>query len=320
MISVNQNATKIFDLLVTNQEVQKLGLTELTNGTRVLDAGIAVDGSFLAGKYFAEICLGGLGSVTLTSMDFGAFWFPGVAVSTDQPLLACIASQYAGWKISSGSYFAMGSGPARALARVEDIFARLSYQDQGEAAVIALEGRKLPPAEVAEKIAAKCGVQGGNLRVIIAPTASLAGSVQVSARVVETGLHKMMALGFDLEKVVAGFGTAPVAPVAADDVRAIGKTNDCVLYGGKVYYTVRALDEEIDQIIARIPSSASKDYGRPFFQLFKQYNYDFYQIDPLLFSPAEVIINNLSTGRVFRAGQINGDILRESLLEENNKC
>jgi len=148
------------------------------------------------------------------------------------------------------------------------------------------------------------------LMLAIAPTASLVGSVQVAARVVETGLHKMTELGFDVEQVVAGFGTCPLAPVASDDLKAIGLTNDAVLYGGQAYYAVQATDEALEQIIDQIPSSASRDYGKPFYEIFQAYEGDFYKIDPLLFSPAEVIINNLTSGKTFRAGRPNLEVLR----------
>ena len=166
---------------------------------------------------------------------------------------------------------------------------------------------------MAEYAAKKCGLPPGDLWLVIAPTASLVGSVQVSARIVETGLHKLMELGFDLRSVISGFGTCPLSPVAEDDLRAIGQTNDCVLYGGRVWYTVDAPDEAIEAVADRIPSSSSKDYGTSFYDLYRQYG-DFYQIDPMLFSPAEVTISNIRTGRSFRAGRVDPGLLERSLL------
>lgn len=314
MISVNERAYKLIHKIEKDSEALGLALATLPNGSKVVDAGINVQGSLFAGKYYAEICMGGLGKVSFTSESYGDFWLPGVTVVTEQPVLACMAAQYAGWRIDLGDFFAMASGPARALALVEDLFTRLEYRDHSSVAVIALEGRRFPTVEVAEWIARKCRVAANNLWLVVSPTASLVGSVQISARVVETGMHKLMELGFDLKKVVSGFGTAPLAPVAADDLLAIGRTNDCVLYGGKVYYTVQAADREIEKVIEKLPSVASRDYGTPFYQVFQRYSGDFYKIDPLLFSPAEVVINNLSTGRVFRAGQVNREVLKLSLL------
>jgi methenyltetrahydromethanopterin cyclohydrolase len=265
----------------------------------------------------AEVCLGGLGQVAFLPLPFRNgdqdLCLPGVSVTVDQPAIGCMASQYAGWAIKREKYFAMGSGPARALAGTEKLYDKLGYRDTGEQAVIVLESRQLPTDGVATYIAGKCGIQTANLTMLVAPTASLAGSVQVSARVVETGLHKLVELGFDVCQVLSGYGTAPIAPVDKDDLHAIGRTNDCVLYGGQVYYTVRADDNQLADLIARIPSSASRDYGQPFYRLFKQYG-DFYAIDPLLFSPAQVTINNVVSGKTFSAGHLNGEVLAASLF------
>jgi len=314
MISVNRLAAGIAERMIADAERLGLAVIRLPNGATVVDAGVAVDGSLEAGRFFAEVCLGGLGKVHFCGLNLGDLWLPGVAVDVSHPPVACMAAQYAGWAIKASKFFAMGSGPARALYGGEPLFERLEYRDRADVAVLALEGRKLPTEEVAEKVARKCGVAPDRLYLLIAPTASVVGSVQVAARVVETGLHKMLEIGFDIGTVLSGFGTCPVAPVAADDLHAIGRTNDSVLYGGRAWYTVRAEDEQIEKVIDRLPSSASRDYGTPFYELFQRYNGDFYQIDPLLFSPAEIFINNLVSGRTFHAGRINEEMLRRALL------
>ena len=244
----------------------------------------------------------------------GSFWLPSVNVSVSYPHIACMAGQYAGWAIKGEKFFAMGSGPARALYAGEEIFAKLDYKDQADVAILLLEGRKLPEVDVANDIASKCGVSPSMLTLIIAPTASLVGSMQIAARVVETGLHKLFELGFDIRKVVSGYGVCPLATIAGDDLRAIGRTNDGVLYGSQVFYTVRTRDDELEKMVPQVPSSASRDYGTPFYDLFQRYGGDFYKIDPLLFSPAQVIFNNLTSGHSFTAGQLNPAVLYTSLL------
>ena len=94
-------------------------------------------------------------------------------------------------------------------------------------------------------VAGKAGVAPDALTFAVAPTASLAGGVQIVARVIETGLHKMDTLGFDVTRVVSAMGTAPLPPTAKSDLRAIGRTNDCMLYGGQARYVVRAEDDEL---------------------------------------------------------------------------
>lgn len=304
--------------MVDDADGLNLAVTTLDNGATVIDAGIAVPGSPEAGRLFGEVCLAGCGSVLLREVRIGEDAYPGVEVTVNRPKLGCMASQYAGWAVSldddgSGApFFAMGSGPARSLYAAEPIFKDLGYRESSEIGVITLEGRRLPTRAVADKIAAACRIAPENLHMLIAPTASIAGSIQISARVVETGLHKLHELGFDLDAVLSGFGACPVAPVAKDDIRAIGRTNDAVLYGGRVWYTADCEDAAIEGVIDQSPSSHSTDYGTLFYDLFKQYGGDFYKIDPMLFSPARVSINNLRSGRVFTAGSLNAAMYKRS--------
>ncbi len=321
MLSLNERSLKIVRDMIGEAEALELQATRLNNGTTLVDAGVNVPGSLEAGRLFAEVCLGGLGKVLFCEISYGGLSFPAVSITVARPTLACMAAQYAGWAVkvnetqSSGTYFAMGSGPARALFLGEPLFRKLEYRDRSEVAVLALESRSLPSEEVAGWIAEKCRISPDRLYLLVAPTASLVGSVQVAARVVETGLHKMLEVGFDIESVISGFGTCPVAPVARDDLRAIGRTNDAVLYGGKAWYTVRGDDGRIEALVKELPSSASRDYGTPFYELFQRCGGDFYKIDPLLFSPAEVSINNAATGRSFHAGRVNLDLIGQMFLE-----
>ncbi len=320
MISLNDRAYAVFRRLSDAAESLQVAVCELENGATVLDAGAEVAGSLEAGRLFSEVCLGGLADVQLRQLQLDDLTLPGVEVSVHQPLLACMASQYAGWAVNvpatadAKKYFAMGSGPARALHRGDPIFAEIDYRDPSTAAVLTLESDRLPSPEVAAWIAAKCGVSSERLFLLVAPTASLVGSVQIAARIVETGLHKMHEVGFAISSVRSGFGSCPLAPVAADDLTAIGRTNDAVLYGGRAWYTVHTEDVLIEQVIERLPSVASGDYGVPFGELFRRHGNDFYKIDPLLFSPAEITVTNSASGRTFRAGGINPSVLRASLL------
>ncbi len=322
MLSINRQALEIVEQMVTRSEQLGISVTWLNCGTRLVDIGLDAPGGWLAGKFAAEISLGGLGEVDFMPLNFGgssqpgegeAFWLPGVRIVVDQPVIACMASQYAGWGIRRGDFFAIGSGPARAVSAVEPLFQRLPYQDHADSAVIILEGHEQPNDEVAEYIARKCRIDPGALTILLAPAACLAGSFQLSARAVATGMHKMLYLGFDVSKVLHGYGSSPVAPVVTDEDLASALSNDCVLYGARVHYTVRADDDEIEELVKQIPSSASESYGTPFYQLFQQYG-SFYNMDPLLFCPAEVSMNNLNSGRTFRAGRPHLEVLRKSLL------
>ena len=317
-LGMNELAAEIADGMAESAAALRVGVETLPGGARVIDAGIAVDGGYDAGLAVAEICMGGLGSIAYAPVRIGEQTWPGVTVWTDHPAVSCMASQYAGWAISVDKYFAMGSGPLRAHARVErELFEKLGYEEEAEHGVLVLEGRTPPTDEVAAWVAQKARLTPGQLTFVIAPTASLAGGVQISARILETGLHKMEVLGFDVRRVVSGIGTAPVPPVAKNDLRAIGRTNDCILYGGQARYTVRAGDAELAELAARVPASASRDYGTPFYEIFQRYEGDFYKIDPLLFSPAEVWLTSTETGRTFHAGRLDPEVLEASLTPES---
>jgi methenyltetrahydromethanopterin cyclohydrolase len=315
MMSINEQALEIVERMIAQEDRLGLAVSRLANGTTVVDAGVGVTGSLEAGRLFAEVCMGGLAQVSLCHLDVGDLWLPGVTVSVSQPPVACLAAQYAGWAVNAEDYFGMGSGPARALYRGDPVFEHLSYQDETDVGVLTLEARQLPTEAAADKVARKCGILPERLTLLVAPTASLVGSVQVAARTVETGLHKMVEIDFDVEVLLSGSGTCPLAPIAADDLQAIGRTNDAVLYGGRAWYTMKVDDARIEGVIDRLPSSASSDHGTPFIDLFKRYDGNFYEIDPLLFSPAEVFINNVSSGRTFHAGEINPDMVRRVLFD-----
>ncbi len=317
-IHLNQRSLAIASRLIADADGLGVSVEKLPGGATVIDAGVAAAGSLEAGRLMAEICLGGLGQVDFSEINYCETTLQGIQVAVSRPVLACMASQYAGWAISrsktdpGGPFFAMGSGPARILARKEALFNGIGHSEPATCAVLALEGRQLPNQEVAAFIAETCGVAPSALYLIIAPTASLAGSTQVAARVVETGMHKLHELGFDLSAVLSGFGACPVAPVAQNDLRAIGRTNDAVLYGGRAWFTVDCEDEDLERVLEKIPSQASRDYGTLFYDLFMRYEGDFYKIDPLLFSPAQVFFANSRTGRSFSAGETNLELLRKS--------
>jgi methenyltetrahydromethanopterin cyclohydrolase len=315
-LGMNERAWALADVCVERSAELRVAAQTLPGGARVIDAGVNVPGGLAAGLALTELCMGGLGHVAYVPVVIDGDSWQGVQVWTDHPAECCMASQYAGWAITPDGYFAMGSGPLRAKARVEkELFAKLGYGEDISSGVLVLETRTLPTDEVAEWVARKAGVQPRGIIFAVAPTASLAGGVQIVARSIETGLHKMDTLGFDVRRVVSAMGTAPLPPVAKNDLRAIGRTNDCVLYGGQARYTIRAEDDELADLAKRLPASASSDYGSPFYDIFKRYNNDFYKIDPMLFSPAEVWLTSATSGRTFHAGRLNPDVLRASLFE-----
>ena len=309
MLSLNDRALVLADRLAADAEALQVEVASLGNGTRVIDCG---KGGFEAGRYFAEICMAGLGSVTYAPLVIEGRSLPALTVTTDRPAVACLAAQYAGWRLDRDGYFAMGSGPGRALIRAEELYDDLDWDEHANAAVLCLETRDAPPADVADFVAERAGVPASALTLLIAPTASVTGSVQIAARVVETALHKLHEVDFDVRRVLAGYGSCPLPPVAGDDMAALGRTNDAVLYGGHVHLNADADDDVLRELVDRLPASASKDYGEPFGKIFKDADYDFYAIDPLLFSPAVIRVTNVGSGRSFEAGHVNLEVLERS--------
>ena len=311
-LSLNDRASELADRLAADAGALRVAVRTLPGGTRVIDCGSDVPGGLEAGRRFAEITMGGLGSVSFAPLVLDGRWMSALTVVCDHPALACLASQYAGWKIDRDGYFAMASGPGRALIRAEDLFDDLDADERASTAVLCLETGDEPPDELAAYVAERAGVAPPALTLLFAPTASLAGGVQVAARVVETALHKLHEIEFDVRRIVSGFGTCPLPPVARTDPEAIGRTNDAVLYGGRVELTVDAPDDELAAIVERMPASASKDYGSPFGTILERADWDFYAIDPLLFSPAEVRLVSVGSGRSFQAGDVEPDVLERS--------
>jgi methenyltetrahydromethanopterin cyclohydrolase len=310
-LNLNDRAVRLIDEMAANAEFLRISASRVA-GARILDCGAAAPGGLSAGKGLARVCMAGLADVALVPGDADGLHCPLVEVATDHPVLACMASQYAGWQISVGKYFAMGSGPMRAAYGKEEVFQHLPGREQAVKLAGVLETRKLPTEEVIGFLAEKLARPALDISLLVAPASSIAGTVQVVARSLETALHKLYELKFDLTHVVSGFGSAPLPPVAADEIKAIGRTNDAILYGGRVTIWVRCDDDEIASVGPKVPSSSSSDHGAPFAEIFERYHRDFYKVDPMLFSPAVITFMNLKTGRSQTFGTTETDVLRRS--------
>jgi methenyltetrahydromethanopterin cyclohydrolase len=312
IMTLNARTAALVERLVSDPDTWRIAVHSIEGGGRYIDCGIEARGGLLTGVALARICLAGLAVIELEPGEVDGRPVTMVQVVTDHPVRACLASQYAGWAIKEGKYFAMGSGPMRAAAGTEAIYETIGYREASHVVVGVLETRKSPPAAVVAKIAAACGVEPSAVTLLVAPTASLAGGVQIVARSVETALHKLAELKFDLSRVVSAHGTAPLPPVAADDLAAIGRTNDAILYGARVILCVTGDDASLETIGPQVPSSASRDHGDPFATIFARYNHDFYAVDPHLFSPAEVVFQNIETGRSCSFGRLEPGVLARS--------
>jgi methenyltetrahydromethanopterin cyclohydrolase len=315
-IKVNEGASKWVDWLIAEAARLEIEVTTGSLGETLIDAGAKRRGGVEAGLAIAKICLGGLGEADLASDAKIARWPWTLAVRSSQPVIACLGSQYAGWSLAHGegrdAFFALGSGPARALAQKEALFEELGYRDAAPRTTLVLESGRAPPAEIVAKVAEACRLPPSALTIIYAPTQSLAGATQVVARVLEVALHKAHALKFPLERIVEGMGAAPLSPPHPDFMTAMGRTNDAIIYGGRVHLFVTGPAGEAKALADALPSRASRDYGAPFKDIFKRFKGDFYAIDPMLFSPAEILVTALESGETFRSGAVDEALLDAS--------
>ena len=315
-LSVNHLAWKLAEKLLNNQAFYGVHASKTTACATVIDAGVNVPGGFQAGKILTELCMGGAGKAQLGFKAYGDLTLPSITVSSDHPAVAALGSQFAGWRIKEpdGS-IAIGSGPARALAlKPKNVYEEIDYKDASEKAVLTLESNSLPSDALIEKVTNSCNIKPENLIAAVAPTASLAGLTQVTGRVVEVGIHKLRTLGLSPKIIRYAMGYAPIPPKCKEFEEAMARTNDAILYGGTVYLVVEHDDEAaLKKIVEQAPSNTSKDYGKPFLQIFREADRDFYKIDHALFAPALLMINNVKTGKTFTAGKVNAGILKESL-------
>jgi methenyltetrahydromethanopterin cyclohydrolase len=315
-ISVNRRGAELAERLIADAALLGLAVARGPLSEVLIDAGSKARGSIAAGLRIAEISLGGLADVRLQTSRRVRRWPWTITVRSSLPVMACLASQYAGWRLANGEgkdgFFALGSGPARALARTEKLFEKLAYTDRADRAVLLIESDRAPPSAVVAEIAEACGLSTDRLILVYAPTQSRAGSVQVVARVLEVALHKAHELGFPLARIVEGLGAAPLPPPHPDFVTAMGRTNDAIIFGGEVHLFVTGPAREAKALAERMPSRASRDYGQPFAKIFRRVNRDFYAIDPMLFSPASIIVTALDTGESFHAGALDAKLLDDS--------
>jgi methenyltetrahydromethanopterin cyclohydrolase len=303
-MNLNENAVKIAKELIERKDELKIEHFELVGGAKIIDCGVNAEGSLEAGRLFALACMGGLADIEIKEGDLA---LEEVIVKTEHPAVSCLASQKAGWCIDTEGYFALGSGPARILARKPaETIEKVGYIEKSDTALIALESAKFPPAEICDMIARECGIEPSGLYVLIARTASLAGTIQISARMVETCLFKMDHLGYDTNTVKSASGTAPIAPLIGDDNLMMGLTNDMIIYGSSV-----SLHAETGFDVKKIPSSSSPAYGKPFAEIFKDAGYNFYKIDAGIFAPAEVTIENTQTKEIKKSGSIDQEIIKK---------
>ena len=306
--TANRIAFELFNRAIQFSEELDIQVEKIGEAT-VLDFAVNRPGKLQSGILLSQICMGGMAMIDWVRQHPNS---DRVKVYTDKPLRSCMGSQYAGWPISEGDFFAMCSGPMRMLRGKEQVLTEYGLVGDGVKAVGVMEANALPTEEVISQIASQCQVNPRDVCLCVARTASHPGACQVVARGLETAIHKLHELNFDLSVIVDGKSNVPIPPIPEDDLTALGWTNDCVLYGGRVELTVDTTDQAIEAVIEQVPSCSSSEFGTPFLEIFNRFDQDFYKIDKMLFSPAVVKITNQQTGNVFQAGTVREDVLKSS--------
>ncbi|HMP04191.1 MAG TPA: methenyltetrahydromethanopterin cyclohydrolase [Gemmatales bacterium] len=307
-MSLNARALAVVAELQAQPDDFRVQVSQAPGGGDLIDCGVAAPGGLDAGLALARVCLADRATVSLVPGPFG----PTVQVATDDPLRACLAAQYAGWELAAGTFRALGSGPMRAAAGREELLRHLALTESAEAVVGVLETRTPPSTEIIQLIAVACQVPPDRVTLLFAPTASLAGTLQVVARAVETALHKLHLLGFDVRLITSALGWAPLPPPARSDLVAMGHTNDAIRYGGQVVLWTSADPAALRNVGPRVPASAAAGHERSFLELFEESGRDFYRMDPLLFGPAAVTLHSVSRGSSECWGQLAPELLARS--------
>ena len=318
-ISINQEAMKIVRTILENPAAIGTLVSKLDNGTTVIDMGQQAPGSWVAARYYTLITLGGLGEFSYETFPYliNGVRLPAVRVMIDAPLLACCASQIAGWRLEAGDFAPILAGPARALNEKPDPhFDHISYRDTYHEAVIAIQTSEPVRAEWAETIAAACHIEPKDLYILVAPNRSLVCAVQVSARIVEQTIHRLEEEGLSMGAIFSAQGFCVLPPLIDDDLISMGRINDCLLYGGEATFYLRHNDDNfVADLAQKVVAEACSAYGRPFIEIFEDADRDFYKIPLDLHSPAVVHLNNLTTGTTHSAGEINEAVLVQSFFE-----
>ncbi|MFH1788695.1 MAG: methenyltetrahydromethanopterin cyclohydrolase [Candidatus Altiarchaeota archaeon] len=286
-MNLNKNSWDILEKFIGDVSITKdLGVT-------VLDFGVVepIDES-LAWRYavaVAEVSLGGLGRIYVSSKE--------VEVDIkDYPAIACLGSQMSGWAIPVGGGTALGSGPARILAKKpKDVYERLGYSEDSNRAVLCLETLNLPDKAECKKILRQTGAK--ELLIAAYHPNSIISAVNVLARIVEMGVYRLDFLGYDAGKIIEASGAVPVPEFNEDLVYT---ANDAIRYGGLVELAVEGWDELLTE---KCVSASSHSYVKPFKDILSEAEGDFYKIDHSVFAPAEVIIEDSKSNKVYTAGE-----------------
>lgn len=315
MISVNERAVKLVEKMILDPQGHKVQVHKICNAN-VIDCGVNVPGSWRAAKIITEVLFGGLNEVTFETFPemIDGVYYNAVHVYSDHVVLQQAACNISGWELRPGKYAPVLAGPGRTLARKEGdwLSSYSDYADNYTKAVLTVEQGTMLTEEAVQDLIDAVGIEPHNIYILVAASGSIACSVQVSARILEQTLHRLHEERFNLDCIVEAHGICVIPPVVKDDLIAMGRLNDVLIYGGQSTFTVDCEDSEIEKVINKITSDKCSAYGTMFKEIYEKNGCDFYKVPMEIYSPAKVVIINQRTGRIFKAGDFNLDILSQS--------
>lgn len=320
MFSITENSMGVLHEILINPEAIGCKVHKLNCGATVVDMGLECRGSWKAALLYTRATMGDLGIVSMGEFVLDeSFTFSSVEVFIDQPMIACVGAEMADWKLGTGEYAAIGSGPARAQAAVDsDHYIHCtSYRDTyDKAAVICLQTVAFPSEELAKEIAAACHVKPEDTYMLVSSSTCIAASMQVSARIIEQTCNKLLLSGLVTpEAVTAARGNAPIAPVVKDENKTMGRINDALIYGSTVELWIDTTDEIIEKVAPQLVAKYSSPlYGMPFEEIFTSHDCNFFNIPLGVHSIGRVMIHNINNGKAVSCGEIDYEVLKKSFL------
>ncbi|NPV55041.1 MAG: methenyltetrahydromethanopterin cyclohydrolase [Anaerolineae bacterium] len=317
MLSINEGAYPLVQKLMAQPERLNITVTVLKNGATVIDCGQKVPGSFLAGKYYAEITAGGMTEVDFETAQVGPYTLPAARVTCSQPLLAGWVSQRHADPIPGQENQPILAGPAKTFLPGEESVQYAGYVESFGYAIAPLQTEEPITEDYANWVAKACNISPRKLYILPAPSRSLVCAIQVAARPVDQTMHRVQEEGFDIRKVLHVYGGAAIPPLAPDEATAMGRINDCLLYGTNAILYMEGEDDALEHLASQMTIHASPEYGKPFKQIFEEAGNSFHNIDIRTHSVARVQINNVLTGRTFCAGKIETELLLKSYFGES---
>jgi len=315
-ISLNKQSQAILNTLIQNAESLQVKVHKLSNGTRVVDAGVNVPGSLRAGLLISRVALGGLGEVTMTEEEYDGLNLPTVHVMVDQPALSLFCCQYPVPTIPLGAYKGIWSGPGKIhLRQPKQVFNLIDYSEPSKVAVFLVQSDQLPDSKVTSSLAKLCRVEPSQLSLVVVPTQSVAGAVQVAARVLEDPLGRAVkVLHYPLNRIKAMVGSAPLSPVYAGIWRKPGLTTDDMLfYASRITFFIEARpSDDLQNLAMNLTSAVLPRFGMSFYEMLKEVDFVFERLDSPSYASASITIYDMTSGRLYQAGRLHMDQIRKT--------